>query len=291
MLQDSWEEKQEGLFLFSWGGPDPRNTAEHIWWGVSHNDFFGKGERSRNKNNTDPTFHQSGGGGWEGWCGIIPLSLLKPRIPPHPKKSSLGLAACGCAGHQGQEQEKWSSLPGAARGPEFVTLLHGPGRGGDLPCVPSLHIITQCRTLGPQGRQNPQESPAGKSWGLWRHDLSCRPKRKEVKMRTQEKNLFRASEGQGFALGCCADLRCATSAHSWGILPDFCWVYLQGSTCGSQPSSCCVCAETKRLRESFADKQALQRVIPKVQLFQNLSFASAHKAILKTVHQKISPQL
>lgn len=33
-------------------------------------------------------------------------------------------------------------------------------------------------------------------------------------MRTLEKEQFRASEGQDFALGCCADLRCATSSHT-----------------------------------------------------------------------------
>lgn len=96
----------------------------------------------------------------------------KAQDPTSLHESLLGLAACSCAGHQGQEQ-KWSSLPAAAHGPEFVTLLRGPGRCRDLPCVPFLHIIIQCRTLGPQGRQKPQKSPAssaGKSWG--RHPAS-----------------------------------------------------------------------------------------------------------------------
>lgn len=194
-------------------------------------------------------------------------SLPKPRIPSHSKKASLGLAACSCAGYQGQEQEKWSSLPGAPRGPEWVTLLHDPGKCGGLPCVPSLQIITQCRTLGPQGRKNPQKSPAGsagkscgRASGLWGH---YRHKRKKEKMKTLEKVLFRASEGQDFALGCCADLRCATSSHCSGPLPDFCWTYFhptkQGSTCGSQPDFCCVYAETTSLGGSFADKQTLQK--------------------------------
>lgn len=166
MLRDSWEWRQEGLFLFSWEGPDPRNTVEHIWWGVSHNDFFGRGESSRNKNNTDPTFCQRGTGVREP-VRDHSSSLLTLRIPSHSKKSLLVLGSLRLwrrprrrrprtkAVKETEEQEKWSSLPRTAHGLEGVTLLHGPRGCGGLPYVP---LSAWCKSSPSRGHWDPRKA-------------------------------------------------------------------------------------------------------------------------------------
>lgn len=180
---DSWEGRQEELFLFSWGGPDPRNTVKHVWWGVSHNDFFGKGESSRNKNNTDPTFCQSGGRGWGSWCRIILLLSWCPGSHLTPKKLPCAWQPVAVKETEDRSRRSgqacWEQLV-ARRGSPFCTA---PGAVGASLVSPSLHDANchpaqDTRTPGRQKRQNPQKTPYRFSWqvlGKSSHSLKTLP--------------------------------------------------------------------------------------------------------------------
>lgn len=163
MLWDSWEEKQEGLFLFSWEGPDPRNTVEHVWWGVSHNDFFGKGERSRNKNNTDPTFHQSWGGGWESWYGIIPLLSRSPRSHLSPEKPPWAWHPVAVQ----DTKDRTRRMVKPARRSSWPRVCHPTvlpwETWGPFLCPLSAHHHP-VQDTGPSGKIKPTEEPSWFSW-------------------------------------------------------------------------------------------------------------------------------
>lgn len=163
MLRDSWEGRKERLFLFSWKGPNPRNTVEHIRWEVSHSDFFGKGERQK-QNQHWPNFLSKAGTGMREPVRIIlpswhPGMHLTPKRPP-----------CACqpvavketenrsSGGQGcQEQLK------AQRGSPYCMALEAVGTSLALPslCAANCH---PAQDTGTPGRQNPQKTPSQFSW-------------------------------------------------------------------------------------------------------------------------------
>lgn len=209
---DSWEGRQEELFLFSWGGPDPRNTVKHVWWGVSHNDFFGKGESSRNKNNTDPTFCQSGGRGWGSWCRIILLLSWCPGSHLTPKKLPCAWQPVAVKETEDRSRRSgqacWEQLV-ARRGSPSCTA---PGAVGASLVSPSLEAW--CKLSPSTGHWDPRKAkptedlvPVQLASSGQKQPFSedvtwaVDPKRKWERWSLLYKVLFRGLEGQDFASG------------------------------------------------------------------------------------------
>lgn len=275
MLRDSWEGRQQGLFLFSWEGPDPRNTVKHIWWGVSHNDFFGKAKRSRNKNNLTQLSVRVGGPSREPvWDHSS--SVLRPSIPPHSKKSltTLGQALPlketkdtsrrsdeACLGHP--TAQRWSlsctalsSLYDPQAGPSSSPYDPRQGTGNTL----SSHKGKPCRGHHPC----PSSQLLGKDSPLSK-EVTCAADPKIIRRKGKNKAHWRRCylefwKGRILLWLCCTSFRCVTPLHFLESLPNFYPIYFKGSIWGFWMVSCCVSAtRPQSFSQNLAKIKALHR--------------------------------
>lgn len=295
MLRDSWEGRQQGLFLFSWEGPDPRNTVKHIWWGVSHSDFFGKAKRSRNKNNITQLSVRGGGPSREPvWDHSS--SLLRPSIPPHSKKSLPTLGKL-CLWRRPRtqagkvEKHAWDILQ-----PRGGHSHAQPQALQDLPHLCMIQGMALGNTLGPhKGKPWREHHPCPSSELLGKgsplsKEVTCAADPK-IKMKKGKHEACWRSCYLGFWKGrillwlCCTNFRCVTPLHFLEPLPNFYMIYFKGGVCGSRTVSCSVSAmRPQSFAQNLAEIQALHRDDDKTASVFPKYLLSAHRIITRIVH-------